>query len=425
MNSLDLAYFVVANLAGALGRAVLPSLPEPFRQRLEARPPEFLEPGWVWVHAVSVGEILLAAGLLEKCLLQGERVHVTTGTPSGLELLCRRVPEWDRGRGLLTGGAFPLDDSEGLRPFLASPPKLFLALETELWPNLLRELAERRIPGVIVNGRLTPRSMGSRMLRQAARRLDLVVARDAASVVAFRALGAPNIGLGGNLKSDLPSPRPLPEAWNALRRSWAADPIVVAGNTVDGEEALVLAAWSTAKQSFPGLRLILAPRKPARFNAVAALLGGQGMSFERATAWPSADWRRVDILLLDTLGDLPAAYGEGTVGLVGGGWTWTGGHNPLEPVRWGIPTLTGPGCDNFRDLLDPLLREGSVMQVSAEGLGAALLEQLNRTPLRGPGLECGPPLPGDLRGALERTWDLVRPFLLASGTHSSKPERLV
>lgn len=425
MNSLDLAYFVVANLAGGVGRSILPSLPEAFRQRLEARPPEDLAPGWVWVHAVSVGEILLASGLLEKGLQQGERVHVTTGTPSGLELLGRRVPEWDRGRELLTGGAFPLDDSEGLRPFLASPPKLFLALETELWPNLLRELTQRRIPKVIVNGRLTSRSLGSRMLRQAARRLDLVAARDAASAAAFRTLGAPNVSLGGNLKSDLPFPRPLPEAWNPLRRAWVADPVVVAGNTVDGEEALVLAAWSTAKQFFPTLRLILAPRKPARFDAVAALLGGHGMNFERASAWLSTDWRGVDILLLDTLGDLPAAYGEGTVGLVGGGWTWTGGHNPLEPVRWGIPTLTGPGCDNFRDLVDPLVLAGSVTQVPAEGLGAALLERLNRTPLRGPGLEGGPPLPGELRGALERTWNLVRPFLLGSGTHSSNPERLV
>lgn len=426
MNHLDLAYFVAANLAGAAGRTFLSSLPEAFRQRLEARPPEGLEPGWVWVQAVSVGELLLAPGLLEKCLRRGERVHVTTGTTAGLDLLRRRAPEWDQGRGLLTGGAFPLDDSDGLRPFLASPPKLFLALETELWPNLLRELEGRGIPKVIVNGRLTARSEGSRVLRQAARRLDLVAARDADSAAAFRALGAPNVRLGGNLKSDLPPPRPLPEFWAPLHQAWAADPVVVAGNTVEGEEALVVAAWQAARGFYPSLRLIMAPRKPARFEASAALLDGQGLRFERASAWPNdADWRDVGILLLDTLGDLPAAYGEGTVGLVGGGWTWTGGHNPLEPVRWGIPTITGPGGDNFRDLLDPLILAGSVIQVPPDRLGAALLEQLGKASLRGPGMEGGPALPSGLGGALERTWNLVLPFLLASGTHSSKPERLV
>lgn len=412
MNSLDLLYLTAANLAGAVGRVFASSLPEAFRQRLDATPPESLKAGWIWIHAVSVGEILLAPGLLEKLLARGEQVHLTTGTPAGLELLERRVPEWDRGRGLLTGGAFPLDDTEGLRAFLAPPPQLFLALETEIWPNLLRELELRGVPKAIVNGRLTSRSAGRSLLRQASRRLDLVAARDPESADSFRELGAPNVILGGNLKSDLPAPKPLPACWNDFRQAWAEYQVVVAGNTVEGEEALVLAAWEIAKASRPSLRLILAPRKPARFQAVAELLESRNLIFKRASRWSdSADWEAVSVLLLDTLGDLPAAYGEGSLGLVGGGWAWTGGHNPLEPVRWGLPTLAGPGCDNFRDLMDPLVRAGRVTQVPSEDLQAALARTLADAPARGPGFDQGPPLPPELGGALERTWNLVEPLI--------------
>lgn len=412
MSSLDPFYLAAVGLAGALARSLAPALPEAWRMRVEALPPEDLRPGWIWVHAVSVGELLLAPGLLERLLARGERVHLTTGTPGGLALLEARRAEWDRGRGLLSGGAFPLDDPAGLRPFLAPAPRLFLALETELWPNLLRELEARGIPKVVVNGRLTVRSTGSRLLGQAGRRLDLVAARDPDSAQAFRALGAPRVVLGGNLKADLPPPQPLPAPWQDLRSAWARDPVLVAGNTVEGEEDLVVAAWQQARLRHPGLRLILAPRKPARFQAVAEGLEGKGLPFARATRWPEPEaWPGISIFLLDTLGDLSAAYGEGSLALVGGGWTWEGGHNPLEPVRWGIPTLVGPGCANFQDLVGPLLGAGRVHQVGADRLGEEVSRLLGEVPLRGPGFDLGPPLPEALGGALERTWEWIEPFL--------------
>ena len=415
MSFLDLSYLTTVGVIGATARACSPLLPVAWRQRLEAAPPPGLEAGWVWVHAVSVGELLLAPGLVERLLALGERVHITTGTPAGLELLGRRLSEWDQNRGLLSGGAFPLDDPQGLEAFLVSPPKLFLALETELWPNLLRTLEAKGIPKVIVNGRLTSRSTGRALLREAAGRLDLVAARDPASAEGFRSLGAPRVALGGNLKADLLRPKPLPSTWAPLRQAWGGDPVVVAGNTVEGEEALVLEAWKAAQKDWPGVRLMLAPRKPARFEEVAKLLSGEGITFARASAWPEhADWANLQALLLDTLGDLPSAYGEGTVALVGGGWRWTGGHNPLEPVRWGLPTLLGPGCENFKDLTEPLLREGRVAPVPAESLSTALREALKYAPLRGPGFDQGRPLPDELRGALDRTWNLVEPFLFRS-----------
>ncbi len=413
MNLLDFGYLALASSAGAVARSCLPILPDAWRLRLSAGAPEGLPAGgWVWVHAVSVGELMLAEGLVARLAARGLRVHVSTGTPGGLDLLLQKAPLWDEGRGLITGGAFPLDDNRGLRPFLQRPPTAFLALETELWPGLLRALEERGIPRLVVNGRLTERSVnrGGALLRRAASRLSLVATRDEASLAAFRRLGAPRVVLGGNLKADLPSPRPLPPCWDALRAAWSACPVLVAGNTVEGEEPAVLDAWRAAKDAHPGLRLVLAPRQPRRFEAVASLLSDGGLPFQRASRpWPvAATWENIPILLLDTLGDLAGAYAEGTAALVGGGWLARGGHNPLEPVRAGVPTLMGPGYANFEDLVPPLQAAGLLQVVALADLGGALATVLAQAPLRPrqPGL-----LPAALTGALDRTLNLVTPYL--------------
>ncbi len=416
MDWIDLSYLMGVSLAGAGARALRRGLPLGWRLRLSAAPPEDLEPGWIWVHAVSVGELILADGLIGWLRDQGLRVHVTTGTPAGLELLAKRLKGWDQATGRMTGGAFPVDDPAGLRPFLDCQPGAFIALETELWPNLLRELEARAVPRIIVNGRLTERSLsrGGPWLRRAASRLSLVSARDPESAERFRALGAPQVELGGNLKADLPSPAPLHEGWEILRAAWEGLPVLVAGNTVPGEETLILELWRQARTRVPELRLILAPRQPRRFPEVGSLFSHEGLRFHRASgSWPQSAtaWREVDVLLLDTLGELPLAYREGTVALVGGGWSWEGGHNPLEPVRWGLPTLIGPGFENFRDLVEPLRAAGLLQVVAREGLTEALGRSLAGAPLR-PGFgEAEPRLPETLRGALGRTCSILKIFL--------------
>ncbi len=230
----DWSYLGTVTLAGGLARALRRGLPEGWRLRLEARPPEDLPSGWLWLHAVSVGELLLAEGVLGWLRAQGYAVHVTTGTPAGLELLARRLPLWNQAGPRVTGGGFPLDDPTGLRPFLETPPGAFIALETELWPNLMRALAARGIPRMIVNGRLTGRSLdrGGHWVPLAASRLTAVAARDEASAEAFRRLGAPRVALGGNLKADLPPPNPLHVGWDPLRQAWGKVRVLVAGNTV-------------------------------------------------------------------------------------------------------------------------------------------------------------------------------------------------
>jgi len=411
VDSLDLSYRLAVSLAGAAARACVRGLPEGWRLRLQAEAPELPAGRWVWLHAVSVGELLLADGLLARLRDGGHRVHLTTGTPAGLELLARRLPAWDAGTGRISGGAFPLDDPAGLEPFFRQAPGAFIALETELWPGLLEALAARGIPRLVVNGRLTEKSLhrGGAWLRRAASRLTAVAARDEASAAAFRALGAPVVALGGNLKADLPPPRPLPEGWSALRRAWGPFPVLVAGNTVEGEETLLLDAWQATRERIPGLRLILAPRQPRRFELVAAAFAARGLAFRRASdPWPPlTGWQGTEVLLLDTLGDLPAAYAEGTVALVAGGWTAPGGHNPLEPVRAGLPTLIGPGYANFEDLVPPLQEAGRLDVVQAPELAARILDALATAPLR----PVAAPLPEGLAGALARTWTLIEPHL--------------
>jgi len=412
VDALDLSYRMAVSLVGAAARACARGLPEGWRLRLEAEAPDLPAGRWIWLHAVSVGELLLADGLVARLREAGHRVHLSTGTPAGLELLAKRLPGWDGGTGRVTGGAFPLDDPAGLEPFLRRAPGAFIALETELWPGLLQELEARTIPRLVVNGRLTAKSLqrGGPWLRRAASRLSLVAARDEASLGAFRQLGTPSVHLGGNLKADLPPPRPLHAGWEALREAWSTFPVVVAGNTVAGEEDLVLEAWRAARARFPGLRLILAPRQPRRFEGLAELLAGRGLAFRRASSeWPQASaWASTDVLLLDTLGELAAAYGEGTVALVAGGWAAGGGHNPLESVRLGVPTLVGPGFANFEDLVPPLREAGLLQVVAPEDLGVALGGALAAAPRRSGGPV---PLPEALGGTLDRTLDLLAPHL--------------
>jgi 3-deoxy-D-manno-octulosonic-acid transferase len=412
VDALDLSYRLAVSLAGAAARACGRGLPTAWRLRLEAQAPELPAGSWIWVHAVSVGELLLADGLVGRLREAGHRIHVTTGTPAGLDLLERRLPDWDAGSGRLSGGAFPLDDPAGLEGFLARPPGAFLALETELWPGLLLALEERGIPRLVVNGRLTGKSLerGGAWLRRAASRLSLVAARDEASAEAFRRLGAPAVVLGGNLKADLPAPRPLHTGWAALRSAWADAPVLVVGNTVEGEEGRLLEVWAAARRRFPGLRLILAPRQPRRFEIVASLISAQGIAFQRASLpWVDEEaWQAQDALLLDTLGELSSAYAEGTAALVAGGWAASGGHNPLEPVRAGLPTLIGPGFANFEDLVAPLVAAGLVEVVDLAELETSLLATLARAPLRP---ESATLLPESLAGALDRTWAQIAPWL--------------
>jgi 3-deoxy-D-manno-octulosonic-acid transferase len=359
---------------------------------------------------------MLAAGLVEKLRSAGLHTHITTGTQAGMELLEKRLPEWDSGLCLFTGGGFPLDDRRGLKSFFEAPPSVFVAMETEIWPNLFRELESRSIPICVINARLSARTTGSAflpLLRRAAKRISLVAARDAESASRYSSLGGPNVVLGGNLKADAPPPSALHDGWKALRAGWQGLPVLVAGNTIEGEEAAVVAAWEKARESFSGLRLIIAPRQPRRFDEVARWLDKLGLTYHRASLPFGTDlgkWRETQILLLDTMGELASAYGLGSVALVGGGWLWHGGHNPMEPLYWSVPTIIGPNYSNFEDLVKPLLEAGCLHVSSLDELNGKIQCLLKEADLSGHAADAVK-IPDALKGCLEKTWGCLQPFL--------------
>jgi len=349
------------------------------RPRLRARlgrgvPPT--EPGGLWIQAVSVGEVEVARQLIPELRSRAPELPllVTSTTATGL----------DRARRTLGQAASvhpcPLDLGRPLRRVLdAARPRLVALVETELWPELLQQCGRRRIPVVIVNGRLSERSFAryERLvphLRPLLAPLIRVLTRAEADAERFAALGVPRdrIVVAGNLKYELtPDRAPLP--WAERLPAWAAGrTVVVAGSTMDGEEELLLEAVDELQDGWSRVFLILAPRHPERFDAVAEKLAERGIALARrseADLAPAAP----QVLLLDTIGELARAYGLARVAFLGGALVPTGGHNPLEAAVWGVPVLSGPHVHNFREVYDELIAAGSVRLASGPAELAAAL----------------------------------------------------
>jgi 3-deoxy-D-manno-octulosonic-acid transferase len=344
-----------------------------------------VRPGGLWLQAVSVGEVEVARRLLaelERCAPELP-VLLTSTTATGLALARRTVG--DRVPVL----ACPLDLPWSVSRVLdTARPRALVLVETELWPEMLHQAARRAIPVAVANGRLSEGAFARYLrvrgpLRRLLDPLALVLARGEVDAARFAAIGVSEsrIRVVGNIKYDLePSREPLP--WEDLARGWAGQrPIVVAGSTVEGEEASVLAA-AAALGGFAKAFLVLAPRHPERFPAVARLLT------ERAVAWTSRSRlgeapASPDVLLLDTIGELSRAYRLGVVAFVGGSLGGRGGHNPLEPAVWAVPVLSGPHVESFREIYDQLLAAGGALAVHdpselAGALGAWLADPAAR-----------------------------------------------
>jgi 3-deoxy-D-manno-octulosonic-acid transferase len=355
-----------------LGRAPL---------RLDDRP-------CLWFHAVSVGEVLLLKPILSELGRRrpGWELVVSTTTTAGLAVARRTYPE------LVTFYA-PLDFSWATRRAVARIRPTVLALvELELWPNLVWAAKSAGANVAVVNGRLSPRShRGYRRFRgplgSTLRRLDAVAVQTEEYAERFVDLGVPRprVRVTGSVKYDgLESDRNNPQTL-ALRRELrlsASDVVFVAGSTMEGEEAAALAAYQVARRSHPGLRLVLVPRHPERFDKVAAWLTAQGETVVRrsqGTAVGPRNTIRPPITLVDTIGELSAVWGLADVAFVGGSLLpGRGGQNMMEPAAYGAAVLFGPHTDNFRDTVEQLLARGGARQVAhAAGLTAALLEDLD------------------------------------------------
>ena len=357
-----------AGLAQRLGR--LPAALD------EVAPARLQAPGLVWLHAVSVGEVLAVERLVRELgeSLPGWLVVVSTTTDTGQKLAAERlgVPVF----------YFPLDFAFAVRPYLrALRPSLFVTVESELWPRMIAECSRARVPVAVVNARVSDRTfrrtMGFRKLWLAyAGKVTLFLAQGEESAARLHALGVAGerVRVTGNLKYEAAELQP-----NALvervRPLLGGLRLVVAGSTLDGEEATLLAAWPSVLAAVPDAILVISPRHPARFDAVAALMQAGSYRFARLSREVAALEPGM-ILELDTLGDLAAFYQLADVAFVGGSLVKRGGHNPLEAARFGVPVVMGPSYENFREMVEGMRGADAIRITDADGLAAALIEAL-------------------------------------------------
>jgi len=312
----------------------------------------------IWVHAVSVGEVLAATRLiaeLEAALGGGWVVVVSTTTKTGQALAKERFG---------AGRVFymPLDFAFAVRPVMrALKPAALVLIESEMWPRILHEFRRAGAPVIVVNARVSDKSFGRSMKvrwlwSRVLRRSTLWLAQSEEDARRLVEMGAsPNaVRVGGNLKYDVRAAKVSVVA-ERIKEAAAGRPIVVVGSTVAplneksfGEEELVIKAWEGRVREEFGALLVIAPRHPERFGQVEAAV--REFNFAKASSWGDAKGQ-LDVVVLDTIGDLAAVYGVADVAFVGGSLIKRGGHNPLEPAQFGVPVVMGPSFENFRDMV--------------------------------------------------------------------------
>lgn len=374
--------------------------------------------GGLWVHAVSVGEVQAAASLVRALRRRYPDLPLTltTATPTGR----------GRARSLFGGEVavryLPYDVPGPVNRFLDRVrPQLGIILETELWPNLYRACARRGVPLVLASARVSERSVrryrwAGGLVREALAHEVIVAAQSAADAGRFAALGASptRTPVVGNLKFDFELPPDAEARGRALREALGAGrPVWVAGSTHEGEEELVLDAQARLAADLPDALLVLAPRHPPRFEAVAALLRRRGVAFVTRSSGADVGLTTA-VLLVDTLGELVLFYAAADVAFVGGSLVPIGGHNLLEPAALGKPIVTGPHTSNAAPVARLLLAAGAA-EVVADGpalaacVGRLLADGEARRVVGGRALAAVAANRGALARFLELLAPLVRP----------------
>jgi 3-deoxy-D-manno-octulosonic-acid transferase len=334
----------------------------------------------LWVHAVSVGEVLAVAGLVEELQRRfpRHRIFISTTTDSGQALARKRFGE-------ANVFYFPMDFAFAIRPYLrALRPQMVVIAETEFWPNFIRLAHASGARIAVVNARISDRSWPNYqrfrgLLRRLLANVDLFLAQTPEDAARLQDIGArpERVKVAGNLKFDVPVPAP-PAIVEILRTSInasAAGPVLVCGSTVDGEEPLLLKAFENLVVQHPRAMMILAPRHPERFPAVAALLGQMSIRFCRRSEW-NGEPLAGGVFLLDTIGELAALYALADVAFVGGSLVPRGGHNIIEPAQHGVATVVGNHTENFRDIVSLFQSRNAVRIVGPAELPLVLLELL-------------------------------------------------
>ena len=332
----------------------------------------------VWIHAASVGEVRSAEPLVRefKARAPERKVLVSTFTATG-NRIARQIPGVDATIFL------PLDFAWSVRRALnAFEPSLLVIVETEIWPNLLRAAFKRGIPTVLLSGRLSEKAFArySRLRGFFGRVLNCFTClgmQSPADAVRIKALGAAarKVAIVGSLKF---AARDLDHAGEKITSAKSSSrPLIVAGSSHRGEEEILIEAYQFARAGIPGLSLVLAPRHPERFAEVEKLLLKTALNFKRKTQLTASDYFAHDVLLLDTMGDLPGFFAAADIAFIGGSLVDVGGHNLLEPARLQKPILFGPFMSNFRNIADEMKRRGAAVEVHDAGdLSRVLIDLL-------------------------------------------------
>jgi 3-deoxy-D-manno-octulosonic-acid transferase len=370
----------------------------------------------IWVHAVSVGEVLAVSEIART--LRSEfpeyRVVVSTTTDTGQQLAASRF-------GAENVFYFPFDFAFSVRRWLAAlRPRLIVIAETEFWPNFLRLSKAAGAHIAVVNARISDRSLPgyrrwSALLRQVVRPVNVFLAQTGEDARRLAAIGAPaeKVLVAGNLKYDVLSPPELPivrQLRAALQQS-AAGPVLVCGSTVEGEEQILSDAFKKLRARHSNALMLLAPRHPERFSEVAAILKNSEVRFRRRSEW-NGEPLAGGVLLIDTIGELSSLYALADIAFVGGSLVPRGGHNIIEPAQHGVAILVGEHTENFRDIIDLFKSRDAVRIARPENLAATFLRLLaDNADRRELGRRAAETLASQ-RGATEFTMARLRELLL-------------
>jgi 3-deoxy-D-manno-octulosonic-acid transferase len=375
----------------------------------------------IWVHAVSVGEVLAVSRFVTdlEARLPSHSVAISTTTRTGQALARERF-------GANRVFYCPLDLPWATRAYLnALRPKMLILAETEFWPNLLNGCFRRKTPVAVVNARISdrswPRYMRLRSLWQPIlSRLAAVLAQSELDAKRLKAIGCASerVSVAGNLKFDVraagesDATRVLKELGSSLR-------FVVVGSTLEGEETALLEAWPMLLSADSRLVMVLAPRHPERFGAVAALLDASEIPWVRRSDWKAkasellSQLRGGQIVFLDSIGELASVYSLASVAFVGGSVVPAGGHNPLEPAQFGVPIVMGPHYANFRGIVDDLVAQDAIRIADRHQLSQVLVDLLSNREAAAAMGERGREVFEQQAGATARCLDSITALLCA------------
>jgi 3-deoxy-D-manno-octulosonic-acid transferase len=366
----------------------------------------------IWIHGASVGEMLAVVPLIERLRARDFAVLVTTGTVTSAALAEHRLPP----------GALhqfiPLDTPRYVARFLDHwRPDLALFVESDLWPNLILETARRRVPMLMINGRLSERSFRRwrrvpGVIGALLARFDLCLTQSAADAERYGELGAPRVTSTGNLKLDVPPPPVDDAVLRQLKLTVGIRPAIAAASTHEGEEAAVIAAHQKLRAKHPALLTVIAPRHPERGQGIAATAQAAGLTVGLRSRG-EAPRQSVDIYVADTLGELGLIYRLAPIVFMGGSLISHGGQNPIEALRLGAAVVHGPHVQNFAEIYRTLDDTGGAKCVADEAeLAERVGEWLQSPSARNATADAGAKTVKQLGGALDRTLAAIDPYLI-------------